>query len=149
MTMFNKTFLTKYRDAFLYVALLQSLVGMLGSLYFSEVMHFAPCLLCWYQRIALYPLVAIFTVGIYFGDRHVTRYAWPLAISGVIIGIYHNLLYGGILPERIAPCTLGVSCITKYISWGGFITIPFLSLVGFLVIITCLALYDRSWKNES
>lgn len=147
--MLHQNVLAKYRDTFLYIGLLQALVGMLGSLYFSEAMHFAPCLLCWYQRIALYPLVAIFAIGIYFNDRHVTRYAWPLAIVGFVIGAYHNLLYSGIIPERLAPCTLGVSCTTKFFEWGGFITIPFLSLMGFVVIIVALALYDRSWKHES
>jgi disulfide bond formation protein DsbB len=107
----------------IYLAWFQALIATMGSLFFSEVMQLPPCVLCWYQRIAMYPLVAILTVGILARDSHVKRYLLPLALVGLTIAIYHNLLYYGILPENIAPCTAGVSCTSRQIEWLGFITI--------------------------
>ena len=63
-----------------------------GSLYYSEVAHFEPCSLCWYQRIALYPLVVILLVGAVTRDRFVTRYALPLTVAGAILAIYNYLV---------------------------------------------------------
>ncbi len=119
----------------LYLAWLQSVIAMAGSLFFSEVLHFPPCVLCWYQRICMYPLVAILTVGIFRKDKQVATYVLPLAIIGWCIALYHNLLYYQILPESMAPCVAGVSCTTKFISWFGFVTIPLLSFTAFTIIV--------------
>lgn len=131
----------------LYIAFAQSLVAMLGSLFFSEVLKFPPCVLCWYQRIFMYPIAFILAVGIMRKDKNVSYYVLPLAIAGFLIGIYHNLLYYKILPESAAPCLLGVSCTTKFIEWLGFVTIPLLSTLGFAVIIACMVLYNRYIKK--
>ncbi len=130
--------LQKFRPLFLPVAWAQALVAMLGSLFFSEILGFPPCILCWYQRIAMYPLVLLFGIAILRNDKKIYIYALPLAVIGFVIAFYHNLLYYGILPESIAPCQAGVSCTTKFIEFFGFVTIPFLSLVSFVVILTCL-----------
>ncbi len=130
----------------LYIAWTQALVATLGSLYFSEVMHFTPCMLCWYQRIAMYPQVLLLGAGIVKRDKNVIVYSLPLAVIGFLISIYHNLLYYKILPEAAAPCTAGVSCTTKFFAWFGFITIPFLSLTAFTVIIVCLVLFMKNKK---
>lgn len=127
----------------LYFAFLQALVATLGSLFFSEILKFPPCVLCWYQRIAMYPLVIILAIGILKKDKNLPLYVIPLSIIGMAIGVYHNLLYYNILPEAAAPCMMGVSCTTKFIEWGGFITIPSLSLLGFSVITVCMLLYRR------
>lgn len=111
-----------------------SLLAMLGSLYFSEVMHLPPCVLCWYQRVFLYPLVFIFPIGIVKQDRNLPYYVLPLTFAGGAIALYHNLLYYQILPESAGPCQAGISCTVKLIEWFGFVTIPFLSLVAFLLI---------------
>ena len=130
-----------------YVAWTQALIATLGSLYFSEVMRLTPCVLCWYQRIAMYPLVAILAVGIVTRDARLRLYALPLSLIGLGISIYHNLLYYGVIPESIAPCTAGVSCTTRQIEWLGFITIPLLALVAFSVINLSLLLY-RQEEND-
>ena len=109
-------------------------VSTLGSLFFSEVMKFPPCVLCWYQRICMYPLVLILLAGLFPLNKNIFRFAFPLAFIGWIIAIYHNLLYYKILPENAAPCVQGISCTTVQIEWYGFITIPFLSLVGFSLV---------------
>jgi len=127
----------------LYIAFGQSLAAMLGSLFFSEIAKFPPCVLCWYQRIFMYPIAFILAVGIMRRDKNVSYYVLPLAIIGFLISIYHNLLYYKVLPESAAPCIQGVSCTTKFIEWGGFVTIPLLSMMGFILIIACMMLYNK------
>lgn len=127
----------------LYLAFFFALVSMVGSLFFSEVLKFPPCVLCWYQRICMYPLIPILAVGIHSKDRHVYKYVCPLALAGLIIAFYHNLLYYKILPESVAPCQLGISCTTKFIEYFGFVTIPLLSFIAFAIILVCMLLYLR------
>lgn len=131
------------RKYVLYIAWVQAWVAMLGSLFFSEVMKFTPCTLCWYQRICMYPLVLILGAGIYFKKKDAHIYALPLAIVGFFIALYHNLLYFNFIRENIALCAKGVSCTTKYFAIFGFITIPLLSFVAFSVIIACLLVYRK------
>ncbi|MHB8148752.1 MAG: disulfide bond formation protein B [Desulfobulbia bacterium] len=119
----------------------------LGSLFFSEIMQFAPCILCWYQRIFLFPLVFIFTTGLFSGDKSVVRYALPLVAAGWLVALYHNLLYAGIIPESIQPCSRGVSCTEDYISLFGFLTIPMLSLLSFSTILALLLILNRRFTR--
>ncbi len=118
-------------------------VSALGSLFFSHVMGFAPCVLCWYQRIFLFPLVIVLAVGLFPFDGSVGKYALPLAAAGWVTALYHNLLYAGIIPESIQPCSRGVSCTEKYIDLFGFLTIPMLSLLSFTAIISLLLILKR------
>lgn len=129
-----------------YAAWLTALVGMVGSLFFSEVMDLPPCVLCWYQRIAMYPLVLIIGIGIVSGDTRWKTYALPLALIGLAVSIYQNLLYYGVIPETLSPCTQGISCTERQIEWLGFITIPFMGLMAFIVISSCLLIYKPSKK---
>ncbi len=131
---------TWIKENALYIAWMQATVAMAGSLYFSEVMKLPPCLLCWYQRIAIYPLVLVLGAAIVRGRKDVFAYSFPLALIGWAIAAYHNLLYYKIIPESIAPCTLGISCTTRQIEWLGFVTIPLLSLAAFTVIVIFLLL---------
>ena len=122
-------------------------VSAMGSLFFSYIMEFAPCVLCWYQRIFLFPLVLILAIGLFPFDKSVVKYALPLAIAGWFTAGYHNLLYAGIIPESIQPCTQGVSCTEEYIDLFGFLSIPLLSLLSFTTIIILLTiLYRRTSK---
>ena len=122
----------------LFLCWLVSSVSAMGSLFFSYVMEFAPCVLCWYQRIFLFPLVIILAVGLFPIDKSVVKYALPLAIAGWLTAAYHNLLYAGIVPENIQPCSQGVSCTEEYIDLFGFLSIPMLSLLSFSTIIALL-----------
>ena len=131
-----------------HLAWLQALVATGGSLYCSEVMKLTPCVLCWYQRIAMYPLVAILAVGILTRDARIRLYALPLSLAGLGIAIYHNLLYYGVIPESVAPCTAGVSCTTRQLEWLGFITIPLLALVAFSVISIALLLHTPATPDQ-
>jgi disulfide bond formation protein DsbB len=123
-------------------------IATLGSLFFSEVMKFPPCVLCWYQRICMYPLVLIFLAGMFPVSKSVVRFSLPLALIGWVIAVYHNLLYYNIIPESAAPCVQGISCTTKFIEWFGFVTIPFLSLMSFTLILILILLTHRNLKNE-
>ncbi len=124
--------------AILFLCWLLVSISTMGSLFFSHVIGFAPCVLCWYQRIFLFPLVIILAMGLFPFDKRVIKYALPLAIAGWLTALYHNLLYSGIIPENIQPCSQGVSCTEKYIDLFGFITIPMLSLLSFSTTIGLL-----------
>ncbi len=128
----------------MFFAMIIGLMATFGSLFFSEIMKLPPCVLCWYQRIVMYPLVVILAIGIYLKDKKLPYYVLPLSTIGLIIAIYHNLLYYNILPESATPCLIGVSCTTKYIELFGFITIPFLSLIAFLIITIGMIVYARA-----
>ncbi len=126
-----------------FFAWLVAIIATLGSLFFSEVMEFPPCTFCWYQRILMYPLVFIFLVGLFPFDKNVVRYAFPLAFVGWLIAIYHNLLQYEIIPESAAPCSQGVPCSAKYISWFDILTIPMLSLIAFSIILILLIILKK------
>ena len=129
-----------------YIAWATALIGMAGSLFFSEVMDLPPCVLCWYQRIAMYPLVLIIGIGIATRDTRWKIYALPLALIGLAVSIYQNLLYYGVIPENLSPCMQGVSCAERQIEWLGFITIPLMGMMGFVFTCACLILYRPNKK---
>ena len=110
----------------------------LGSLFFSEVMELVPCVLCWYQRIFMFPLAVILIVGLFPLDTKVVRYALPLAIIGLLITVYHCLLFYGVIPENLQPCSQGVSCSDDGMVLFDFLPIPLLSLAAFLAIVILL-----------
>ena len=114
------------------------------SLFFSSVMEYQPCVLCWYQRIFLFPLILIFAVGLFPAfDRGVIKYALPLTIAGGLTALYHTLLYAGIIPENIQPCSQGVSCTEEYIELFGFISIPMMSFFAFSTLVALLIILKR------
>ncbi len=127
----------------LFICWLLATTSTMGSVFFSHVMEFAPCVLCWYQRICLFPLVILLAVGLFSFDKSVVKYTLPLTIAGWLTAFYHTLLYAGIIPESIQPCTQGISCTEEYINLFGFITIPMLSLLSFSMIIALLIILKR------
>ena len=127
----------------LFICWLITTISALGSLFFSEIMNFAPCVLCWYQRICLFPLVIILLTGLFSFDKGVVKFSLPLALAGWFIALYHNLLYSGIIPESIQPCSQGVSCTENYISLFGIFTIPMLSIIAFSTIVILLFILKR------
>ncbi len=131
-----------------YLAWAIALVATVGSLFFSEVMGLPPCLLCWYQRVAMYPLVLVIGAGIIMRDGRMKYYALPLCLVGTAISVYHNLLYYGIIPESIAPCAQGISCTSRQIEWLGFITIPLMALAAFVSVALCLLFYKSTRTGE-
>lgn len=124
----------------LFLAWLIAAASTLGALFFSEVMQLAPCELCWWQRIFMFPLVLILPAGLFPLDRRVVRYALPLALAGWGFAVFHWLLVIGVIPEGVAPCVRGVPCSEVTFEWLGFINIPLLSVAAFSTLIALLAL---------
>ncbi len=113
-------------------------IATLGSLFFSEVMDIPVCNLCWYQRIAMYPLVLILAVGLFPYDLKVLRTAVPMAVTGWFIALFQVLLVAGIIPKSMQPCVKGIPCSEAQLSIFGFLNIPTLSLIIFSLIIVLL-----------
>ncbi|MBI4985248.1 MAG: disulfide bond formation protein B [Rhodocyclales bacterium] len=110
----------------------------LGALFFGEVMHLPICVLCWYQRIFMFPLALILPLGLFPFDPKIVRYGLALAVPGTLVAVFHQLLVAGVIPESIKPCTQGVPCSQTVASWFGFVTIPLLSVVAFAVVVALL-----------
>ena len=127
----------------LFLGWLIACISTLGSVFFSYVMDFAPCVLCWYQRICLFPLVLILARGLFPLDRHVIKYAWPLAALGWLLAAYHNLLYAELIPAGIQPCGKGISCTEEHIELFGLLSIPQLSLISFTTLVFILIILQR------
>ena len=138
----------KGRDLLLYAAWAVALLATVGSLFFSEVMGLPPCVLCWYQRVAMYPLVPVIATGIVARDRRVRAYALPLCLAGLAVSVYHNLLYYGVVPETLTPCSEGASCTERQIEWLGFVTIPLMGLASFVAVSLCLLFYRPKTESE-
>ena len=128
------------------VCFLVASVATLGSLFFSEIMEFVPCTMCWYQRILMYPLVLIFLVNLLYPDGKVFKYSMPLVITGILFAFYHNLLMWGIISESAVPCKQGIPCSTEYFEYLGFINIPFLSLSAYSLILILLLVGQNKAK---
>jgi len=140
--------LKQYSTYLPYLVLLISLLSALLSLFFSEILKFTPCVLCWWQRIFMYPLVFISAISIMRKHSDIHYYVLPLSSIGFCIGLYQNLLIWKILPEQIAPCTVGVSCIDQPITLFGFVTIPLGSMIAFAVITASMILYGYLQKEK-
>ncbi|MGP4073750.1 disulfide oxidoreductase [Piscibacillus sp. B03] len=129
-------------DIKLILSFLISLVASLGSLYFSEVMGYIPCELCWYQRILMYPLVFLLGIAFIKGDKGIKVYVLPFVFLGLILSAYHYITQR-ISVNKLTSCFIGGNCNNMYIDVFGFITIPFLSFIAF----TSLSMLLISIKN--
>ncbi|HDR4764756.1 TPA: disulfide oxidoreductase [Bacillus thuringiensis] len=122
--------------------------AMLISLFFSEWMKLPPCDLCWYQRMAIYPLVLILGIGMYRRYPHVSTYAFPFACIGLILSVY-QITIQTFPASEMKICSVGVPCTEDYLNLFGFISIPMLSFVGFLAIIVLLYIKPNSKLSHS
>jgi disulfide bond formation protein DsbB len=117
----------------LWAAWVVAAVATGGSLYFSEVAGFIPCQLCWYQRIAMYPLAITLLVGAVLRDRRTALYSLVFPVVGALVSIRH--IYIEINPEAESPsCRVGAPCSLKWIEEFGYVTIPVLALTAFTLI---------------
>jgi disulfide bond formation protein DsbB len=128
-----------------------AMAALFGSLFLSEVMGLQPCVLCWWQRVFIYPLAVLFLVGMLpQGDQNehkvdpfVVRYTLPLAIIGWGFAVYHALVYSGVIPEALQPCSEALSCADINLELMGFVTIPMLSIFAYSGIIILLLIYRK------
>jgi len=123
-----------------FIGWLVATVSTLSALFLGEVMGYTPCVLCWYQRICMFPLVLILGAGLFPFDRNVVRYALPLALAGWLLAVFHWAVASGLVPESATPCSQGVPCSVELISWFGFLTLPLLSVLAFSTLIALLLL---------
>ena len=114
-----------------------------GALFIGEVMGMVPCVLCWYQRIAMFPLALLLGMAFYGEDRRGAVYALPRALSGASVSGYHSLLVAGLVPKAWVPCGSGTSCADQKLDFFYGIELPWLSLAVFLAIAVSLSLYLR------
>jgi disulfide bond formation protein DsbB len=127
---------------------LAAVIATLGSLYFSEVLNFIPCTLCWYQRIFMYPLAIILGIAFYRNDQGIFRYTLPLSIIGMIISGYHNALQKIPYLQQFEMCKSGVPCSKDYLNWLGFITIPMMAFTAFTIITISLVILARNNRKN-
>jgi disulfide bond formation protein DsbB len=128
----------------LWFALIVALLAMGGSLLYSDVIGLEPCMLCWYQRILMYPQVILLALANVRKDAKIVLYSLPLALIGAAISMYHYTLQLGVNPY--APCEAigySVSCSDRFILNYGYITIPMMALTAFLLIAIFLFLHAK------
>ncbi|OJY28866.1 MAG: disulfide bond formation protein [Rhodobacterales bacterium 65-51] len=124
----------------LLLAFLTALAATLGALFIGEVLGKMPCTLCWYQRIAMFPLVVILGVAVWRYDLTIPLPAALLASAGLGLAVWHSGLYAGIIPQTIVPCTKdGPSCTDAAAQTVMGLPLPYLSLAAFAVILACLS----------
>lgn len=134
----SKTILSFVSKKILLIGFVISLAAMVSSLVYSNVIGYPPCLLCWYTRIAFYPQVFLFALALFKkGDRNILDYSLVLVSFGLAVSTYHYITES--IQYSPLPCSAGgVSCLTRYVYEWGFITIPFMGLVGFLTLFLAL-----------
>ncbi len=134
----GKAVLAFFGSNAIFFALVVAIGSVAGSLFYSEIAHFVPCLLCWWQRVLLYPQAVILFVALLARDERVRKYCATLSAGGVLVAIYHTYLqFGG---SDLIPCSAtGVSCDKVYFLTYGYVTIPTMALTAFgLILLFCL-----------
>jgi disulfide bond formation protein DsbB len=121
------------------MAAVVALVCTLGSLYLSEVAHFPPCKLCWYQRIAMYPQVVVLGIAALRRDLGARLACIVLSVMGGAVSIYHALLEDHPNWSTSSSCDPANPCSIKWVEKFGYLTIPRMALSGFVLIIVLLA----------
>ena len=125
-------------------AWLVALVSTLAALFIGEVLGQQPCVLCWYQRILMFPLAILLAIACFRSDFEIWRYALPLSVIGGLFALGHSLLYAGIIPQQIQPCSpTGPSCTDANTTLFGVIPLPFLALLAFILISATLLIVRR------
>ena len=132
-----------HRWTLLLLAWIVALGATAGALFIGEVMGMTPCVLCWYQRIFMFPIAIVLGLACLREDRSGAVYALALALCGTGVALYHTLLVEGVIPKAWIPCGTGVSCADQKLEILNGIQIPWLSLVAFVVIVSLLVVSLR------
>lgn len=131
----------------LFAAWVVALAASLGALFIGEVLGQAPCLLCWYQRMAMFPLVLILGIACLRDDTGAILYAGALCLAGGLVASWHTALYLELIPKTIEPCSQGPSCTSSVMTILGGLPIPALSVAAF-VVIGALLILARQWSRR-
>ncbi|RDW19904.1 disulfide oxidoreductase [Oceanobacillus chungangensis] len=142
--------LSKKAENLLMLIWAQAFIAMSGSLFYSEVMGYIPCELCWYQRILMYPLVVIYGIAAFKKEINIALPGLILSGIGMCVSTYHYLIQKVPAFQEIGgSCVGGVPCNVVYVNYFGFVTIPFLAGVAFIVIFVLhLLLISEQRKNR-
>lgn len=127
----------------LLLAWLLATTATLGALFIGEVMGMTPCVLCWYQRIFMFPIAIVLGIACFSDDRRGAVYALALALGGLVMAAYHTLLVAGLTPKGWVPCGAGASCAAQKLDILNGIQIPWLSLAAFMALTFLLVIYLR------
>jgi disulfide bond formation protein DsbB len=141
--------MNKKADSMLFLAWASSLIATMGSLYFSEIMKYEPCVLCWYQRILMYPMAILLGVAYVRKDFQAAFYSTILSGIGLLVSLYHYSIQKVSILTESAPACGRVPCTGEYINLFGFITIPFLALTGFLIIFIASVMVLKALKEDN
>jgi|JI8StandDraft_1071087.scaffolds.fasta_scaffold17143_2 disulfide bond formation protein DsbB len=130
----------------LHIGLVVSFIAVAGSLFYSEVAGYEPCTLCWWVRVAVYPMLVVFAVGLYNKDMKVFLTTLFLSIGGLFFSIQHNIMsWTGV---DLGICADGALCNKMYVNEFGFVTIPLMGL-GVLVFLFMLSLVMRKTDTHA
>ncbi len=134
----------------LWLAFCVSGTATAGSLFLSEVAHFVPCELCWFQRIFMYPLAILTLLLAVWNDHRAARYLLPLPVLGAGVAVYHLLVENQVV-EQAQSCLVSApgGCATKWINEFGYVTIPTLALTAFLLTFAFLLFAVFDVRDES
>ena len=125
----------------LWAAFVVAAIATGGSLFFSEIAHFVPCELCWFERICLFPLSVITLLAALAADFRVARYLLALPLAGAGVAIYHLLVERGVVGQsEVCLASAPGGCATRWIDEFGYVTIPVIALTGFLLLLGTLGL---------
>ena len=140
--------LSKKQETILLIVWVQSLVAMIGSLFYSEILGYAPCDLCWYQRILMYPLVIIYGAALIKKDIKIALPGIFLSGLGMIVSVYHYSLQKVSFMQKADGFCRDVSCTLQYENYLGFITIPFLAGTAFILIFILHLYMMKNFKSN-
>jgi disulfide bond formation protein DsbB len=118
------------------MAFIAALFATTGSLFYSEVIGYTPCKLCWFQRVFMYPQVILLFLALWKKEKNVGLYCIGLSMVGGLISIYHYLIQTKVTPAYFCSVAPGeVDCAQKVALQFGYITIPLMALTAFVMII--------------
>jgi disulfide bond formation protein DsbB len=113
--------------------------SVIGSLFYSEVLHMAPCSLCWYGRITMYPIALISAIALYNNKKDAQDYILPLSLLGFIISAYHLAVQAKWVGSYLCSTETTTSCSDVQLMYYGFLTIPMMGIIVYTTIIALLA----------
>lgn len=125
-----------------------SLGALVFSVWYSDVVNFPPCELCWIQRIFMYPQVLLSFIAMMKKDKGIVSYLLPMTILGLVVALYQSLVHWGYGGGFLACTTAGAECAKVYVMEYGYITIPFMSLSSFVYLLTVSILYYKSQNAD-
>lgn len=131
---------TFFREHGLWVAFIAAFLATAGSLIYSDVIGYAPCKLCWFQRIFMYPQVILLGIALYRKDQGMKIYALVLSVVGALIALFHYTGQTGLTPLPCSAVGVSVSCSVRFVMEFGYITIPMMAFSAFLLSVTVLLL---------